>query len=237
MPLTPQEVRTRSFRVVRKGYDPSTVEAFLEEVASSLELVRAAAREAVDTYAGGESHAVLQSARRASDEITKQAREECTAIWREAVAEAEQTRRSAQEAAAGLVEQARAHAARLDQAAAEAARAAQEELDSLREDPGSDPRRVRAEAEAEAHRVLKAAVERAQALEEEADRRAIELREAAEQDGLDMIEEAQRRQDEVQRYEQNLAELADAFEGLLEQMKALRTQAVRRLEARGAEMP
>lgn len=37
MALSPQRIRDTHFKSVRKGYDPSEVDAFVEEVASALE--------------------------------------------------------------------------------------------------------------------------------------------------------------------------------------------------------
>ncbi|MCU1491613.1 MAG: hypothetical protein JWM85_3018 [Acidimicrobiaceae bacterium] len=146
--LTPEELATRSFATVRKGFDPQAVRRFLEEAAAQLRVARASE---------GELRSLLEDAERRAaapvlDEATLTAAvgAETVKVLQAAHQAANEVTAKAESRAAGLLAQAEGRLAEANTAAAQ-------EAERLR----ADARREIAENEAATRQECRAMVEEA----------------------------------------------------------------------------
>lgn len=149
MEMTPQTIRSTSFELVKKGYDPDQVDAFKEQIASVVEgaqnqatAMEARARAAVAKLQEVTSQAPVAPSSSGDTEVISRtlllAQRTADAAIAEARAEADQLLGSAREEAGRVLDSARSMASRtLDDAREEARRAVGDE-------------RLRAEAEVQA---------------------------------------------------------------------------------------
>lgn len=146
MAHTAAEVEARTFTMVRRGFDPDEVRAFLREVASQLDPFAAVATQVAD---------VLETAHRSADTYAASVRAEADAY-------AEATRAAADEYRRDTEARANEAAAATDAAAAERAAALEAEATRRREAVEAACAGLRARTEGELRAQVSAALDEAQ---------------------------------------------------------------------------
>ena len=205
--ITSQGVRSAKFREKLKGYHPSDVDGFLEEVAATLDALHGAVREA--SAQADRAEAALSASNDASESVTK------TLVLAQRTAEMAIS--EAQEEAARMRAEAADVGARSDRVRADAMAEAEAAAAKLRADAERERSAAAeqasttiSEAEANAERTMAEAAERARAVEDEAARRI-----AAAEDEAKAIAEQQRV--ETARFAQ------EALQSLADQQRQLRS--------------
>jgi DivIVA domain-containing protein len=170
--LSAEQVARRRFAVVRKGFDPADVEAFLEWVAAGIEaagereedlrrrLAEAERRAAnpemdeatVTAVLGQETARIIRSAHDAAAEVTARATESAERILREA----EERARSVEERAAAAE---RERAVQAEEASAETRRAARDEAARHLQEADREAEEMREAARAECREMVREAQE------------------------------------------------------------------------------
>ncbi|HTB50902.1 MAG TPA: DivIVA domain-containing protein, partial [Solirubrobacteraceae bacterium] len=113
MELDRQGIERRDFPIVRRGYDPASVDAHLRALAAEVEELQRAAssrgRDSLASTAGMQVQGILEAAQGTAESIEHQAAEQARQVREAADAEARQTREEA-------VARARGHVAAVSQA-------------------------------------------------------------------------------------------------------------------------
>ncbi len=187
MPLTPEEIEARRFRLAQNGYDCESVDRFLSEIAEALRSP-APAQFGADEFGrmGQEIATILRNARDSAGAVRAEAEGHAAALRSRAELEAEDVRKEAESEAQSVRAQATA-------ASEESLALARANAEALRTGAQADADQIRLEAE----RQLEAATQtRTRADEQMASARAGAEREAAAR--LERAEhEARRRADEI----------------------------------------
>ena len=225
--MTPDDIGRKTFTLVRKGFDPIEVQAYLLAVATELREARSQAlnldRELqaarldaersrdldpsqLTALLGEETVRVLDAARTAADEMRAKAEQSSTQLLNETIANTDELKSRSEAAAAELRASSEAAAAELRaQAEAEAARVRAEAAELL------ERRTAEAEAEVEAIRV------RGEELAAQAEADAAAEVERGRQEGREMVAEAQRVRE---RMLSDLARRRKAFRQQIERLQA-----------------
>lgn len=99
MEMDQQAIERRDFPVVRRGYDPASVDAHLNALAAAIEELRAeasgAGRETLASVAGAQVQGILEAAQASAESIVRDASELATRTREEADAAARATREQA----------------------------------------------------------------------------------------------------------------------------------------------
>jgi len=159
--VDPAEITGKKFSTTRKGYDPSEVDAFLRELASSL------ASTPADGFGqiGDEVASVLQAANETASSIRAKAETDAAAMLAEAEqarADHDELRAAAKADAASILSDAESYARETRENADTYASAAKTETDSEREASLDEARAIRSQAEEDGQRRVKALLETAQ---------------------------------------------------------------------------
>ena len=222
MPLTPEEIKGRSFALGRRGYEKAEVDGFLRKVAADYEAAIEAIASASDPFGslGREVSNVLRTAKESAEKLRRESEAEVKDLRSRAVEEAADMRRRAAEEAAGTLEQARERAVSLATEAERHAREVREESDSLARRASEEAEQVRRRAAEEANATLLAATEKAEEIIAEAQRETRAQREATERQCDEMLREAARRHQQLQAHERELHERVDAIDNALARLRS-----------------
>ena len=113
MELDRQEIERRDFPIVRRGYDPATVDAHLRALSEEVEELQREAehsgRESLATVAGTQVQGILEAAQATAETIERQAAQDAQRVREAATADAKRTRDEA-------IARAREHVAAVSQA-------------------------------------------------------------------------------------------------------------------------
>ncbi len=113
MELDRQQIERRDFPIVRRGYDPATVDAHLRALSEEVEELRREAehsgRESLATVAGTQVQGILEAAQSTADTIEREAAQDAQRVREAATADAKRTRDEA-------IARAREHVAAVSQA-------------------------------------------------------------------------------------------------------------------------
>ncbi len=187
MPLTPEEIEARRFRLAQNGYDCESVDRFLSEIADALR-TPAPAMFGADEFGrmGQEIAAILRNARDSAGAVRAEAEGHAAALRSRAELEAEDVRKEAESEAQSV----RARATTASQEAMAQARA---DADALRTAAQADADQIRLEAERQ--------LEQATQIRSRADEQMASARAGAEREAAARLEraehEARRRADEI----------------------------------------
>ncbi len=114
MELDRQQIERRDFPIVRRGYDPATVDAHLRTLSAEVEELQREAehsgRESLATVAGTQVQGILEAAQSTADTIEREAAQDAQRVREAATADAKRTRDEA-------IARAREHVAAVSQAA------------------------------------------------------------------------------------------------------------------------
>jgi hypothetical protein len=111
--LDRQQIERRDFPIVRRGYDPATVDAHLRSLSAEVEELQREAehsgRESLATVAGTQVQGILEAAQSTADTIEREAAQDAQRVREAAAADAKRTRDEA-------IARAREHVAAVSQA-------------------------------------------------------------------------------------------------------------------------
>lgn len=160
-PLRPDDIRSKTFPIVMRGYDKEQVDAFIEELAAEykeLQRTRPATPPDPVESLGAEVTEVLRSARDAAESLQKRSQAEAEQIRKRAADKALEVRRKSQEEAERLVSSATAESkkklADAEERASRAIKAAEDQASKIREETARDVSRIRDKARKEASDLL-----------------------------------------------------------------------------------
>ncbi len=198
MPLTPEEIEARRFRLTQNGYDCESVDRFLSEIADALRTPTPAVFGA-DEFGrmGQEIAAILRNARDSAGAVRAEAEGHAAALRSRAELEADDVRKQAETEAEEVRSRAQAAA---DELLAEARR----DADAQRASAGADAEAQRAAAVADADQMrleTERQLEQATQIRARADEQMASARASAEREASARLEraehEARRRADEI----------------------------------------
>ncbi|HXQ01151.1 MAG TPA: hypothetical protein VN845_13935, partial [Solirubrobacteraceae bacterium] len=113
MELDRQQIERRDFPIVRRGYDPATVDAHLRALSTEVEELQREAehsgRESLATVTGTQVQGILEAAQSTADTIEREAAQDAQRVREAATADAKRTRDEA-------IARAREHVAAVSQA-------------------------------------------------------------------------------------------------------------------------
>jgi DivIVA domain-containing protein len=202
-----ERIRTATFPVARRGYDKREVDRFLAKLADWLET-------------GGDDSARSDLVRRELERIGEQT----TKILTDAHAVGDELRLAAQEQAQGIVEASRGEAEEIQTAADRYASSTRTEADTYAErtriEADTYSEEARGEADAYGARARREADEYAEATRADADQYAEATRAEADARSGAMIDDANRRRDEIEKLIADLEERRDTVIGDMERLSS-----------------
>jgi DivIVA domain-containing protein len=137
VPLDRSSIQRTDFPTVRRGYEPSAVDAHLREIADEMEGVSRVAAQPVAAAASSSVQRIIEVAETAADHLRGEAREESEELRTQAAGEAERLRAEATEEAEQVRAEAGQEAREHVQRVSSAAREMLERIVTLNEELGS----------------------------------------------------------------------------------------------------